>query len=148
MIEGRSANESAPTAHLRAGYGAFFHIPPVPQLERVPEPKPLKRAPVAGYDVKTLKRQVEFLQREITERERVHAQVYSQNEEMWEYIRDLINASHDNADRMKEYCSKLQAEVVTLGTERRELAEKVSLARDSKALRVGGHVRRWGLRTR
>lgn len=103
-------------------------------MERVPEPKPLKRAPVAGYDVKTLKRQVEFLQREITDRERVHSQVFSQNEEMWKYIRDLISASHDNADRMKEYCAKLHAEVETLGSERRELAEKVSLARDSKAL--------------
>ncbi len=128
------SKDGGPAGHYRPGAGASFHIPPVPHMERVPEPKPLKRAPVVGYDVKTLKRQVEFLQQEITERERVHAQVYLQNEEMWKYIRDLIDASHDNADRMKEYCSKLHAEVVTLGAERRELAEKVSLARDSKAL--------------
>jgi hypothetical protein len=112
----------------------MFHIPPLPQLERVPEPKPLKRSPVAGYDVKTLKRQVEFLQAEITEREGVHKQVHAQNEEMWEYIKDLIRSSHDNADRMKDYCSQLHSEVTTMTAERKELAEKVSLARDSKTL--------------
>ena len=119
MKNASDAKESAPTAHLRAGLGALFPIPPVPQLERVPEPKPLKKAPVAGYDVKTLKRQVEFLQKEITERERIHAQVYSQNEEMWKYIQDLINASHENANRMKEHCAKLHSDVVSLGSERK-----------------------------
>tara|TARA_B110000090_G_scaffold149016_1_gene163513 strand:+ start:153 stop:311 length:159 start_codon:yes stop_codon:yes gene_type:complete len=34
----------------------------MPTIERVPEPTPAKKAPVAGYDVKTLKKQVGFLQ--------------------------------------------------------------------------------------
>ena len=39
-----------------------FVVPKMPTIERVPEPTPAKKAPVAGYDVKTLKKQVGFLQ--------------------------------------------------------------------------------------
>ena len=39
-----------------------FHIPPCPSITKVPEPRPARKAPVAGYDMKTLRKQVEHLQ--------------------------------------------------------------------------------------
>jgi hypothetical protein len=40
----------------------IFHIPPCPNITKVPEPRPARKAPVAGYDMKTLRKQVEHLQ--------------------------------------------------------------------------------------
>ena len=39
-----------------------FYIPQCPKITKVPEPKPTRKAPVAGYDMKTLRKQIEFLQ--------------------------------------------------------------------------------------
>lgn len=112
----------------------IFHIPPLPRLHKLPEPKPIKKAPVAGYDVKTLKRQVEFLRTEIEERDDAHTKVYKQNLEMWDYIQNLISTAHSNAEKMKGYVSLLHTDIEAMNRERKELAEKVALARDSKAL--------------
>jgi len=39
-----------------------FYVPQVPNITRVPEPRPARRAPLAGYDMKTLRKQIEHLQ--------------------------------------------------------------------------------------
>ena len=94
-----------------------FHIPPLPQLHKLPEPKPIKKAPVAGYDVKTLKRQVEFLRTEIEERDEAHSRVYNQNVEMWSYIENIIAAAHSNADKMKEHVAMLHTDIEAMNQE-------------------------------
>ena len=38
-----------------------FIVPNVPDLTKVPEPKPPKRPPAPGYDMRTLRKQIEFL---------------------------------------------------------------------------------------
>ena len=128
-------NETQHSSQEQGGpFEVVFHIPPLPQLHKLPEPKPVKKAPVAGYDVKTLKRQVDFLRTEIEERDKAHKEVYNQNLKMWDYIQNLIDVAHNNADKMKEHVSLLHADIEAMNLERKELAEKVALARDSKAL--------------
>eukprot|EP00981_Chlorochromonas_danica_P013849 scaffold6925_cov248-Ochromonas_danica.AAC.11 len=45
-----------------------FYIPRVPQILDAHEPVPPKKPPPPGYDLKTLRKQVEYLQEEINER--------------------------------------------------------------------------------
>jgi len=40
----------------------IFYIPQCPKITKVPEPRPGRRPPVAGYDMKTLRKQIDFLQ--------------------------------------------------------------------------------------
>lgn len=39
-----------------------FYVPQCPNITKVPEPRPARKAPVAGYDMKTLRKQIEHLQ--------------------------------------------------------------------------------------
>lgn len=38
-----------------------LHVPPVPNLVAVPPPKPVKRLPPVGYDMRTLRQQMDTL---------------------------------------------------------------------------------------
>ena len=50
-------------------------MPRLPDLIKVPEPQPPKRPPAPGYDMKTLRRQLEFLTQEMDDRTRSQQQV-------------------------------------------------------------------------
>jgi len=111
-----------------------FYVPPMPSIVHVPEPRPPARAPITGYDVKTLRKQNDFLLSEIRDREERHVLLYQQNRELWKYTQDLINASRTNAHDMKEHVTKLYAELQHSHKIRSDLAAQLALARDSKAL--------------
>ena len=38
-----------------------LHVPPVPNMVAVPAPEPVKRLPPVGYDMRTLRRQMDML---------------------------------------------------------------------------------------
>jgi hypothetical protein len=40
----------------------LFYVPPIPEITKVRELRTQKKAPTAGYDMRTLRKQVEFLQ--------------------------------------------------------------------------------------
>ncbi len=111
-----------------------FSIPLMPEIVRVPEPRPPQKVPVTGYDVKTLRKQNDFLAAEIKDREERHILLYQQNRQLWKYIQDLINASRKNAHSMKEHVTKLHNELHHSHEIRSELASQLVVARDSKAL--------------
>lgn len=111
----------------------FFHIPSIPTVTKFEEPQPLKKAPVAGYDVKTLKRQVSYLETEMSERELLHRKIYTQNTELWQYIQDLISIASTNAVKMRDKVNHLLLDIKYLTDIRKELATKIQTARDSKA---------------
>jgi hypothetical protein len=111
-----------------------FYIPRVPNIVKVPEPAPPKRQPPAGYDMRTLRKQLEFLTVEIEEREDTQNLLYTQNEQLWSYIQDLMEANKANAQLMRGEVLKLHTELKNAHKERFNIAEKLQLARNSKQM--------------
>ena len=80
----------------------LFYIPKVPELTKVPDPQPPKKAPLTGYDMRTLRKQVEFLQIEIQERMETQQLLYKQNEELWNYAQTLNQCNSSNVNIMRD----------------------------------------------
>lgn len=110
----------------------IFYVPSVPNLTKVTSFAAVKRAPVPGYDVKTLKKQVEFLQNEIENKVTTHRQLYRQNEELWTYTQQLLIANKANAEIVRNEMSRLHFELKGLYNDRVELAKKLELTQNSK----------------
>lgn len=112
----------------------IFYIPKVPELTKVPDPKPPRKAPLAGYDMRTLRKQIEYLQSEIEDRTETQQLLYRQNEELWEYSRSLLECNKSNAVMMKKHVTVLHGELRQLHQERLILAEKLESAEHSKEI--------------
>ena len=110
----------------------IFYVPSVPNLTKISSFAPVKRAPVPGYDVKTLKKQVEFLQNEIENKVTSHRQLFRQNEELWTYTQQLLIANKANAEIVRNEMSRLHYELKGLYNDRVELAKKLELTQNSK----------------
>jgi hypothetical protein len=111
-----------------------FHVPAMPNIINIPEPLPPRKIPSSGYDVKTLRRQVDFLTSELHDREEKHITLYRQNRQLWIYTQDLVESSRSNAHRMKTHVGKLHEELKHSHEIRQDLANKLITARDSKSL--------------
>lgn len=112
----------------------LFYVPPCPSLTKVAEPRPPRRAPVAGYDMKTLRRQVDFLQTEMEEREAVQARLYAQNGELWTYSQSLAEAHARNAALVQAQVSHMHEELQRAHADRYALATQLQRAQESRAL--------------
>ena len=112
----------------------IFHIPKVPELTKVPDPKPPRKAPLAGYDMRTLRKQIEYLQSEIEDRTETQQLLYTQNEELWGYSRNLLECNKSNAVLMRKQVKALHDELRQLHQERLLLAEKLESAEHSKEM--------------
>lgn len=62
--------------------------------------------------------------------------LYSQNEQLWLYIQDLINANKVNNDLMDEEVRKLSDSLKEAQKEKYKIAEQLVLARQSKQVWV------------
>lgn len=113
-----------------------FYIPRVPNITKVPEPKRPSRPPPPGYDMRTLRKQLEHLNEEFEEREHTQGLLYTQNEQLWAYIQELLEANKANAQLMRGEVVKLHVELKNAHRERFNIAEKLQLARNSKQLLV------------
>lgn len=112
----------------------LFHIPQIPELTKVPPPPPPKKAPISGYDMRTLRKQVDFLHSEIEERTEIQSLLYKQNEELWNYTNLLLEANKNNALIVRDQVHNLHNELQQLHTDRSILAEKLEIARNSKQM--------------
>jgi hypothetical protein len=112
----------------------IFQIPKVPELTKVPDPKPPRKAPLAGYDMRTLRKQIEYLQSEIEDRTETQQLLYTQNEELWGYSRTLLECNKTNALLMRKQVKALHDELRQLHQERLLLAEKLENAEHSKEM--------------
>lgn len=111
-----------------------FFIPQIPDISQVMEPLPPRRPPPAGYDMKTLRKQLEFLQEEVQERTQNYNGLCLQNQQLWNYVQELLEANKFNAAQMREHVHKLNQELHDLHTEKYNLAERLEFARNSKQL--------------
>jgi hypothetical protein len=112
----------------------IFQIPKVPELTKVPDPKPPRKAPLAGYDMRTLRKQIDYLQSEIDDRTETQQLLYTQNEELWGYSRSLLECNKSNALLMRKQVKALHDELRQLHQERLLLAEKLENAEHSKEM--------------
>lgn len=111
----------------------LFYVPSVPQLTKVPPPPTgARRPPQPGYDMRTLRRQLDFLNQELQGGEERQHLLYLQNEQLWHYIQELLQANKSNAQLMRSEVGRLQSELRSVYKERQQLAEQLLLARNSK----------------
>lgn len=141
MKSGDSVSPSGPTPRMTErdinNYpfkDPIFHIPVVPELTIIPDPKPPRKAPLAGYDMKTLRKQIEYLQSEIDDRSDTQQLLFKQNQELWGYCRSLLECNKTNAGLMKRQVRSLHEELCQLHNERLSLAEKLENAEHSKQM--------------
>ena len=125
----QSDNENNPPA------APLFKLPKAPELAKLSDPKPLPRI-VPGYDMRTLRKQLDTLHTEIRERTEQHQHVYAQNEQLWDYIRKLLEYNKSNASTMKNHINTLNNELAILHAERRDLATKLQEARRYKQVNI------------
>ena len=88
-----------------------FEIPPFPQtVKKIVEPRDLKLAklPPPGYDMRTLRKQVDSLQEEIQHRIEQQEEMFLQNHVLWDYLKLLYKSNLENADKLKSYFQTLQ----------------------------------------
>jgi hypothetical protein len=116
-----------------ADVAALFPLPSPPQLAKVSEPKPVKRI-APGYDMRTLRKQVDQLHQDILERVENQGLLYSQNEKLWTYMRDLLENNKVNAVKIREHMSLLHNELHTVHLQRAKLAEKLRAGQALKSV--------------
>ena len=112
----------------------MFNMPAVPELTIVPNQKPFRKAPLPGFDMKTLRKQIEYLQLEIEDRIDTQQLLYKQNQELWGYCRSLLECNKANAELMKNQVRALHDELCQLHNERLSLTEKLENAEHSKQM--------------
>ena len=111
-----------------------FEIPPFPPtIKRLIEPRNLKlsKLPPPGYDMKTLRKQVDSLHEEIQFTIEQQEEMYLQNHILWDYLKNLYKSNLENSDKLKKYFQSLQKELFIVYNERHKLSQKLKLAINS-----------------
>ena len=113
----------------------YFEVPPLPSsVKKLVEPRDLRlsRLPPPGYDMRTLRKQVDALQLEIEERIGAQEEIYSQNRVLWDYLKALYRCSGENAQRLRDYFRELYQELVSVHRERYSLCQQLKILRNSE----------------
>jgi hypothetical protein len=112
-------------------YNELFEVPALPSLTKVSEPKQIKKV-APGYDMRTLRKQVDQLHQDISERVENQGILYSQNEVLWNYLLELLESNKKNGIMLKSQISKMHEELHALHLERAILAEKLRQGQASR----------------
>jgi hypothetical protein len=84
--------------------------------------------------MKTLRRQVEYLQAEINSRVENYHTVCEQNEKLFTYVQELVRANDYNVNNMRDYCRNIHEELRLVKRERAQLVEKLEFMVNSKRM--------------
>lgn len=133
-MEGRSIASSYLLPYQEHIKEPTLAVPMMPDLGPLPEPLPPRRPPPPGYDMKTYRRQIEYLQDEINSRIDNYNAVCHQNEKLFSYVQELVKANDFNVNNMKDYCRKVHEELRLVKRERAQLVEKLEFMVNSKRL--------------
>lgn len=77
-------------------------IPPLPPMVAIPKPKPVKKLPPVGYDMRSLRKQMDILYNEIEDRAKWQDLVFKQNDALWNYTASLLESNQVNVETMKQ----------------------------------------------
>ena len=125
---------SAASPRQSVAQSQAFIVPKPPHLQLIQAPQQSKKAPVPGYDMRTLRKQIDFLQDEVAEYTDYQGKLYQQNGQLVDYIRSLLEANKNNSSVLRDQIKALHDEMKSLHDKRADLAEKLTLARSSKDL--------------
>jgi hypothetical protein len=113
----------------------FFEVPPFPTtIKKLVDPLDLRlsRLPAPGYDMRTLRKQVDSLLMEIEIRAKAHEEIYFQNQVLWDYLKTLYRRSGENAQHLRDYFHQLYQELISVHRERFSLCQRLKMARNSE----------------
>lgn len=113
----------------------LFEVPPFPTtIKKLVEPRDfrLSRLPPPGYDMRTLRKQVDSLLMEIESCAKAQEEVYFQNQVLWDYLKTLYRRSGENAQRLRDYFHHLYQELISVHRERFSLFQRLKMARNSE----------------
>lgn len=71
-----------------------------------------------GYDMRTLRKQIDYLQTDIKERIEIQELLYIQNNELWTYSKSLLECNKNNIILMKSHITCLHNEMKVLYQDR------------------------------
>lgn len=115
---------------------SLFPVPRVPKIGRHKEPRPFhKSAP--GYDMKTLRRQLEGMYEDLEERYLLQRALYSQNEQLWAYAASLLELNRSYSTQTAEHLGKLHNRFQLLQDERESICMRLIEAQVSRPLCLG-----------
>lgn len=135
MVSRNSKKDEMPPATKQSVVQSqSFIVPKAPNFQLIQAPQQSKKAPVPGYDMRTLRNQIDFLQDEVAEYNNYQGKLYHQNGQLIDYITSLLEANKNNSIVLKDQLKALNDEMKNLHGKRADLAEKLTLARTSKDL--------------
>ena len=74
------------------GMAPDLELPLLPVLEKVPTPAAIKRQ-APGFDMRTLRKQLDVVYAEVEERHRQQSLLYDQNHTLFQYLQKLLHTN-------------------------------------------------------
>jgi hypothetical protein len=107
----------------------LFPIPTQPKLKKISEIKSFQRIS-PGYDMRTVRKQIEQLRQEIIDHVEVQGLVYNQNEILWNYLKDLYQVNERSSLVLNEEVNKWNQHLEKLYYEKAKLADHLRDAQE------------------
>lgn len=111
-------------ADMDTGAMGVFSVPAVPRIGRHQEPRPFHKA-APGYDMKTLRRQLDAMGAELHERYALQAALYGQNEQLWAYAEGLLRLNQVYGEQTGAQLAQLHSRFQLLQDQRAEICLKM-----------------------
>lgn len=86
-------------------------IPAISDIILTPLNKKLKKSPAPGYDVKTFKKEVAFLENELNDVRQNVSLLKNQNTELWSYMTTMVNNNKNNSQIFRLQIQELHEEL-------------------------------------
>lgn len=133
--EGHRGGGELFAVHLHTEFDTtgVFEVPPVPRVGRHPEPRPFHRS-TPGYDMKTIRGQLDSMRGELEGRYSLQAALYAQNEKLWEYSADLLGVSRQYGLQTERQLALLHDHFQLVQNERENICLQLVDAKVSKML--------------
>ncbi len=105
-------------------HNVIFPVSPLPMLKQYAEPKPFhKNAP--GYDMKTLRKQIDTIQLELNNRLELYNEIYNENNMLWNYTQELVQLNNNYGKYTINETNKMKLRFDDIFSEKENLANKL-----------------------
>lgn len=121
------SNQSSPSP---SSISSIFILPSPPKIKKITQPTPWKRIN-PGYDMRTLRKQIEEIRNEIIQRFELQGLLYNENEVLWNYLKELYQSFEKNSTILHSQIEKTNQTLQDLHYEKAEIADKLRDAQGS-----------------